>query len=66
MSASIGAVPVPVMQYAVEHAGELHVAERFEHGNAVAGQSSAGVRARSPSSLSSDGGDLESAAARRR
>ena len=62
---SIGAVPVPVMQYAVEHAGSLHVAKRFEHGNAVAGQSSAGVRARSPSHLSDDE-ELESTAARRR
>ena len=62
---SIGAVPVPVMQYAVEHAGSLHVAKRFERGNAAAGQSSAGVRARSPS-LSSGGEDLESAVAVRR
>ena len=51
---SIGAVPVPVMQSAVEHAGKLHVAKRFEHGNAVAGQSSAGVRARSPSLSSAE------------
>ena len=62
---SIGAVPVPVMQYAVEHAGELHVAKRFEVGNSVAGQSSAGVRGRSASSAG-DSLDLQPATARRR
>ncbi len=46
---SVGAVPVPVMQYAVEHAGEMHVAKRFEVGNEIAGQSSSGVRSRSAS-----------------
>ena len=64
---SIGAVPVPVMQYAVEHAGILHVAKRFERGNAVAGQSSAEKRARSSSDSSSPGdSELQSATARRR
>ena len=64
---SIGAVPVPVMQYAVEHAGDLHVAKRFEVVDVVAGQSSAGVRGRS-ASLASGGdlGDLQPATARRR
>jgi hypothetical protein len=65
---SIGAMPVPVMQYAVEHAGKLHVAKRFEHDTVVAGHSSAGVRARSSSPLSSSdsSADLESATSRRR
>ena len=60
---SIGAVPVPVMQYAVKHAGELHVTKRFEVIDVVAGQSSAGVRDRSSSS---DGSDTQPAAAHRR
>ena len=57
---SIGAVPVPVMQYAVEHAGELHVAKRFEVGKNVVRESSAGVRDRS---TLPDDSDLQPASA---
>ena len=55
---SLGAVPVPVMQYAVEHAGELHVAKRFEVGDIVAGQSSSGVHDRSTVGSTEDGSDV--------
>ncbi len=61
---SIGAVPVPVMRYAVEHAGKLHVAKRFEIDEISARESSAGVRDRS--TLPASSLDLQPAAARRR